>query len=155
MQDTANLRRQPPRRSALTRFVTVTSLAMSAVCLLMACGSEPPSGNSGSGEQAPPPATAEAAGQQPETLNELQSRAREVLAGRLSVPADSLALVKDDAVQWPDASLGCPQEGMGYAQVITPGHRMTFRHNEDTYEVHTADAGSTMEPVSCEGGLSY
>ena len=48
-----------------------------------------------------------------------------------------------------------PQEGMMYAQVITPGHRMTFRHNEDTYEVHTADAGSSMEPVSCEGGVSH
>ena len=156
MQGVANLHGLlPRRRSALTRFIAVALLATSMVLLMMSCRSEAPPDNSGSGGEAPPRVTAEPAGQQPDELNELQSRAREVLAARLSVPADSLTLIKDEAVQWSDASLGCPQEGMMYAQMITPGHRMTFRHNEDTYEVHTADAGSSMEPVSCEGGVSY
>ena len=103
-----------------------------------------------------PTSLVEAPDQQPDTLNQLQ-----ILSGggsrrqALGADAESLALVKDEAVPWPDASLGCPQEGMMYAQVITPGHRMTFRHNEDTYKVHTADAGSSMDPVSCEGGVSY
>ena len=154
MRDAANLGRLP-RRSAGTRFMAVALLAMAAVGLLMACRGEAPSGNSGAGGVTPPGVTAEAAGRQPATSNDLQSRARAVLAARLSVPAESLTLIKDEAVQWPDASLGCPREGMMYAQVITPGHRMTFRYNDDTYEVHTAAAGSSMEPVSCEGGASY
>ncbi|MDE2940712.1 MAG: hypothetical protein OXR67_17605 [Chloroflexota bacterium] len=122
---------------------------------MTACQGEAPPGNSGSGADVLPEVTAEAGGQPPDALNELQSQARGVLAARLSVPAESLALIKDEGVQWPDASLGCPQEGMAYAQIITSGHRMTFRHGEDTYEVHTAAAGSSVEPVSCEGGSSY
>ena len=156
MRATAKWRRRlPPWRAALARFIVVALLATSTVLLLTACQGDAPSGNSGSGGESAPGVTAEAPDQQHDTLNELQSRAREVLAERLSAPAESLTLVKDEAVQWSDASLGCPQEGMMYAQVITPGHRMTFRHNEDTYEVHTADAGSSMEPVSCEGGVAY
>ena len=40
-----------------------------------------------------------------------------------------------------------------YAQVITPGHRITFRHGDDIYEVHAASEGGDgpeLEPVSCE-----
>ena len=156
MQDMANSGRMlPPRCSALTRFIAVALLAATTMFLLMACRGEAPSGNSGSGGEAASQVPTEAADQQTATLNELQGLAREVLAKRLSVPAESLALVKDEAVQWADASLGCPQEGMMYAQAITPGHRMTFRHNDDTFEVHTADAGSSMDPVSCEGGVAY
>lgn len=45
-----------------------------------------------------------------------------------------------------------------YAQVIIPGHRITFDYQGDRYEVHTgggdgSDAGGMM--VSCEGGVSY
>ena len=156
MQDAANsLGWLPRRRSALTRFLAVALLATSTMLLMMACGGGTPSGNAGSGGQDPPGVTVEPVGQQPDPLNELQSRAREVLAARLEVSTENLTLVKDEAVQWPDASLGCPQEGMMYAQAITPGHRMMFRHNDDTYEVHTAAAGSSVEPVSCEGGASY
>ena len=155
MPDATNWRRLLPRRPALTRLIAVALLAMAAVGLLMACRGEAPPGSPGSGGQAPPQATAEVPDQQPATSNELQSRARMVLAARLSVPAESLTLINDEAVQWPDASLGCPQGGMMYAQVITPGRRMTFRHNENTYEVHTADASSSIKPVSCEGGVSY
>lgn len=156
MQEVTNsLGLQPRRRQVLTRFLSVALLVTSTVLLMLACGGGTPSGNSGSDGKDPPQVTGEAPGQQPDTLNELQSHAREVLAARLAVPAESLTLVKDEEVQWADASLGCPQEGRMYAQVITPGHRMTFQHDEDTYEVHTAAAGSSVEPVSCEGGVSY
>ena len=99
------------RRSALTRYMAVALLTMSTVGLLTACGGEAPTDNSGSGGQAPPRVTAEVPDQQRDTLNELQSRAREVLAARLAAPAEDLKLVKDESVQWPDASLGCPREG--------------------------------------------
>ena len=69
------------------------------------------------------------------------------------MPDDGLELVSDEPVQWEDTSLGCPQAGMVYAQVITPGHRITFRQGDDTYEVHTAseeNGGPKLEPVSCE-----
>ena len=152
MRDAANFGATlvPARRSPV-RLITIALAALAAVGLLAACGGEPEFGDAGPREDAQPRPTVGTVDQQPDTLNELQSRARKVLATRLSVPAETLTLISDEAVQWSDASLGCPQEGMAYAQVITPGRRMTFRHNEDTYEVHTATADSPQEPVSCEG----
>ncbi len=41
---------------------------------------------------------------------------------------------------WPDTSLGCPQKGMMYAQVITPGFRVVLAVNDQDYEYHTDNA---------------
>ncbi len=133
------------------RFTAMTILLLS-VCLALACGGEPQAGGS-DGQIAPPPSGSGTA----ETLTDLQTLARQALAARLSVSEDALTLVSDEAVQWADASLGCPEAGMAYAQVITPGHRITFSHQGDHYEVHTGggDAGSQVTLVSCEGGISY
>ena len=142
------------RRAGFARYIWAVA-ALPVLCLLVACGSEPgPSDPRPQGDQAPR-VTVQPTGDQPPALSDFQARARAILAERLSVPAESLELVSDEAVQWADASLGCPADGMVYAQVITPGHRMTFRHDGDTYEVHTAVEGSSLEPVSCEGGVSY
>ena len=91
-------------------------------------------------------------------MTDLQAQAQQVLAERLSVSVNDLALVGDEAVEWADSSLGCPEAGMVYAQVITPGHRITFSHSGNEYEVHTSgggDSGSPAMMVSCEGGTSY
>ena len=156
MQDATNLwRNLLLGRLTATRLIAVAVVVLVSVGLLTACGGEPVSGDTRPRPDAQPNPTAGNVGEQPGSLNELQIRAREVLASRLSVPAESLTLISDERVQWSDASLGCPQEGMAYAQVITPGHRITFQHNGNTYEVHTAAADSRQEPVSCEGGTSY
>ena len=54
------------------------------------------------------------------------------------------------SVTWSDASLGCPQEGFAYAQVITPGYKLLFSHEGAVYAVHTNDDGS--HAVVCEDG---
>src|SRR5262245_58078822 len=43
------------------------------------------------------------------------------LAQRLSIPASQIKAIETNEVFWPDASLGCPQPGMAYSQVLTPG----------------------------------
>ncbi len=139
--------------SGVARIMGLLVASVLVAGLLAACGSEPQSEQPAGGESSP----AQAAPEAPQ-LTPLQVDARELLAERLSAPVDSLVLVSDEAVQWADASLGCPQEGMGYAQAIVPGRRITFSHNGDHYEVHTSDpaaAGSRVEMVSCEGGISY
>ena len=139
MRGAANLSRlPPPRRSALTGLTVVALLVMSTVALLTACGGEAPPGNPGSGGEDVTRVNVEAPNQRPDGLNEPQTRARAVLAARLMSLAETLTLVNDEAVQWPDASLGCPREGMSYAQLMTPEHRMTFRHNQDTCERATS-----------------
>lgn len=63
------------------------------------------------------------------------------LAARLGVSIDQIAVVSVVFVEWRDASLGCPQPGMMYAQVITPGYRILLRGEEKLYEYHSARGG--------------
>ena len=53
-------------------------------------------------------------------------------------------------MQWSDASLGCPQEGFAYAQVITPGYKLLYSLGGADYAVHTNADGS--HAVVCEDG---
>jgi hypothetical protein len=39
---------------------------------------------------------------------------------------------------FPDASLGVPEPGMTYAQVITPGYVILLNAEGETYEYHAA-----------------
>lgn len=69
------------------------------------------------------------------------------LAERTGVPASNISLVSMEAVDWSDASLGCPQEGYMYAQVITPGFSLILSAQGQPYEYHTDQAGNV---VLCE-----
>ncbi len=69
------------------------------------------------------------------------------LAARTGAPASEISLVSLEAVDWSDASLGCPQEGYMYAQVITPGFLMSLSAQGQQYEYHTDLAGNV---VLCE-----
>ena len=57
-----------------------------------------------------------------------ESAAREALAEKLGIAADVPQLIVFEPVDWPDTSLGCPEPGKVYAQVITPGFRLVFEH---------------------------
>lgn len=54
-----------------------------------------------------------------------------------------------EAIDWPDSSLGCPQPGMMYAQVITPGYRMVLEAGGEEYVFH-ASSGADANLVLCE-----
>jgi len=63
--------------------------------------------------------------------------AQEDVSRRLGLSPGEISVVSVEAVQWPDASLGCPQPGMMYAQVITPGFRVVLEAEGLTYVYHT------------------
>ena len=69
------------------------------------------------------------------------------LAARLGVAASDIEVVSTQHMNWPDASLGCPQPGFMYAQVITPGWLIQLAAAGETFEYHT-DQG--MSVVLCE-----
>lgn len=71
----------------------------------------------------------------PNALNEL---AAQTLGEHLSVPKASVNVLRVSAVSWPDGSFGCPQPGMNYPQVITPGHYAVLKHDGRVYRVHIA-----------------
>ena len=83
----------------------------------------------------------------PARAKQIVRLALEDLARRMGVVPEAIQLVSVEAVEWSDTSLGCPQKGMMYAQVITPGYRVVLGVESRRYEYHT-DAGQSV--VFCE-----
>lgn len=75
---------------------------------------------------------------------EIATAARELLADETNVNEDNLTLISSESMSWSDASLGCPQEGMAYAQVVTPGYKLVFAVRDTSYAVHTNADGSSL-----------
>ena len=69
------------------------------------------------------------------------------LVEQTGVSADKITLVSMEAVEWSDASLGCPQEGFMYAQVITPGYLIILETQGQQYKYHT---DQTKNVVLCQ-----
>lgn len=80
--------------------------------------------------------------------------ARRDLARRLDLDAAEVRVMSVEAVDWPDASLGCPQPGMAYTQVVTPGFRVVLEAEGRTYEYHT-DRGRLMVLCGDDGRPAY
>ena len=88
----------------------------------------------------------------PEASAPAQPEAREaavaLLAGELGISSDEVTVLDVMPVDWPDTSLGCPQEGQMYAAVITPGYRFFLEAGGEEYEVHTDEMGT--QAVRCD-----
>jgi hypothetical protein len=69
------------------------------------------------------------------------SAVRRDLAQRLNLTETRIILIRAEAVDWPDSSLGCPQPGMMYLQVITPGYRLVLGADGVSAEYHTDATG--------------
>lgn len=91
---------------------------------------EPASANPGESQQA------EAA---------MVARAREFAARHLGLEDPrELRILQVEPMTWDDASMGCPQEGMMYAQVVTEGFRITLQHPGGVAAVHLNGHNGTM-----------
>ncbi len=71
-----------------------------------------------------------------ETLLKLIEQAKDDLTTRANVARDAITLKSAQAVEWRDSSLGCPMEGMMYAQVITPGYLIVFQAAGKEWNYH-------------------
>ena len=69
-------------------------------------------------------------------------------ASQLGVPIDEIVVVSAEAKEWSDASLGCPQEGEMYAQVITPGFQIIVEGAGRQLDYRTDSEGNFLV---CEG----
>lgn len=84
------------------------------------------------------------------TPTKLIERAKTEAATLSRSAAESAQLVSVEAVDWSDSSLGCPQAGMMYAQVITPGYKIVVAAGGKNYEFHTSlDPAGPL--VYCDG----
>lgn len=78
---------------------------------------------------------------------EFVNLAKEDLAKRLGIDAGQIEVVEARAVEWRDTSLGCPQPGMAYAQVLQDGLLIILRVDGRLYEYHS---GRGRPPFLCE-----
>lgn len=92
-----------------------------------------------------PASTAPAVSTQPSA--DLQAIGRQVaaeLAKKLSVDVSQIQVASTEATNWPDSSLGCPQAGMAYSQVVTPGYKVVLTYKQTQYEYHTDQRGTIV-----------
>ena len=73
-------------------------------------------------------------------------QAKDDLAARLGVDAADISTHAAVLVVWPDASLGCPQPDMRYAQVSTDGSVIELSHDGLVYRYHS---GGQQGPFLC------
>lgn len=62
----------------------------------------------------------------------------QALVAALGIAPERARVISSEARDFPDASLGCPQPGMAYAQVITPGHRILVEADGRRFDVRVA-----------------
>jgi hypothetical protein len=76
--------------------------------------------------------------------DQVRQIAQTALAQALNVPVGQVAIDRVEQVEWNDSSIGCPQPGMMYAQVITPGFRVVATVNGQRKQVHTDMSGRAV-----------
>lgn len=72
------------------------------------------------------------------------------MLARSGAERSAVEVVKSEAVEWSDGSLGCPQPDMMYTQAIVPGYHVILALGEETYDYRLTDRGSF---VLCENPL--
>jgi hypothetical protein len=82
------------------------------------------------------------------------------LAKNLGLQEDDIAVLRSEEVEFGDACLGVPIEGMLCAQVITPGREIVLEADGIQYAYHTSEDGSRIQPATPallwrrEGGIA-
>ena len=69
------------------------------------------------------------------------------LADRLGVDEGEIGRAGLAPGEWGDTSLGCPEEGLAYAQVVTAGYSVTLEHDGTAYTYHVSADGQIV--VDC------
>jgi len=84
-------------------------------------------------------------------LREITEKTKADLVKQFGVDTNQIRVIEARAVAWPDASLGCPQPEMAYAQVITPGYWVLLEADGKQYPYHTDQNGQI---ILCLGNSS-
>ena len=89
-----------------------------------------------------------------EGLRPFITQATDDLAARLAIDATEIEALSAVLVTWPDSSLGCPQPGMQYAQVLTDGSIIELGVGEgDDMVVYRYHTGGSSGPFLCDQPL--
>lgn len=64
--------------------------------------------------------------------------ARQLVADFLALPTADVTVVSSEAQEFNDSSLGCPEPGMSYMQVLTPGYRVIIEADGRRFDIRVA-----------------
>jgi hypothetical protein len=70
--------------------------------------------------------------------------ARQTVADALGIAPGGVDLISTAFQEFPDGSLGCPQPGMAYAQVISPGYQILVEAAGRRFDVRVAGTGGRI-----------
>jgi hypothetical protein len=79
----------------------------------------------------------------PEAQQAIDAAVRDA-ATQLNVSAADVHVDRVEARQWPDTSLGCPRQGVMYAQIVTPGFLVVVSGGGKQLEYHTDARGRVV-----------
>ena len=65
-------------------------------------------------------------------------------AARAGVDPAEVTVVSAEAVTFPDGGLGCPEPGMMYTQVLTPGYRVVVEAGGREYDYRAGARGGAV-----------
>ena len=99
----------------------------------------------------PAPRAAESQGEPAEVPSELRQSVIADAASRSGVDSSAVTVKSAEAVTWPDGSLGCPQPGVMYTQMIVPGYRVVLLANGKEYDYRAGQKGSFQLCVARAG----
>ena len=80
-------------------------------------------------------------------LQRLADLAMQDLGSILGLEQEEIEVMQANYVTWRDSSLGCPQPGYQYTQVLTNGSRIRLRANKQIYQYHS---GGNRPPILCK-----
>ena len=73
--------------------------------------------------------------------------AKRDLAIRVGIEEDAIGILQAEFVTWPDSSIGCPQSGYQYLQVLMNGSLIRLSANKTVYQYHS---GGQRPPFHCK-----
>lgn len=65
-------------------------------------------------------------------------------AGRAGVEPSAVEIVSTSSRDWPNGALGCPEPGMMYTDVITPGYRVVVEAGGTRYDYRASTRSSDV-----------
>jgi hypothetical protein len=79
-------------------------------------------------------------------LQRLVDLATKDLIAKEGIDTTEIEVLQAAYVSWPDSSMGCPQPGYEYMQVVTNGSRIVLRAGKRVYYYHS---GGNRPPFPC------
>jgi hypothetical protein len=70
-----------------------------------------------------------------------------LLVSSLGAPASEFSVASFEETSWTDAGLGCPEPGVFYAQLFTPGWKIVLARGAEYFQFHTDRQGNNI--VNC------